>query len=150
MIPGDSSAGSPGVILLQFAFLIFKPGDWGSGVKRILIIHGNRLLSLGVESLLAEVQGLVVKGIAYAASNRLASELNRFRPDMLIVDQSLLLADRPFVLDLIEEHPDLPIMTLDMHRNVLHIYQKSEITVSCKADLIAAILQEQPHDPADS
>ncbi|NLG71838.1 MAG: hypothetical protein GX495_07340 [Chloroflexi bacterium] len=119
-------------------------------MKRILIIHGNRLLSLGVESLLAEVQGLVVKGIAYAASNRLASELNRFRPDMLIVDQSLLLADRPFVLDLIEEHPDLPIMTLDMHRNVLHIYQKSEITVSCKADLIAAILQEQPHDPADS
>jgi len=131
-------------------FLFIKTGDWESGVKRILIIHGNRLLSLGIESLLAETKGLVVKGMAYAASKRLANEMNHFRPDMLIVDQSLLLSGRPFVFDLMEEHPGLPIMTLDMHRNVLQIYQKSEVTVSGKADLIAAIQQGPPYDPAGS
>jgi DNA-binding NarL/FixJ family response regulator len=108
-------------------------------MRRVLIIRSNQLLASGVESLLLQKNNMIVKSAALDDEKSIWAEIRAFRPDVLILDESLVALDTPALLSLIQDFSNLRIVVVDIRANTLHIYDKRDVFVKQADDVIKVI-----------
>ena len=108
-------------------------------MKRVLVICNEVLLLAGVESLLARELDLDVCTIALGEGNHFISEIERFEPQVVVLDERLVLSRFSLLLELLNRFPELSVMVVDDKENLLHIYDKHEVAVRQGTDLVSAI-----------
>jgi DNA-binding NarL/FixJ family response regulator len=108
-------------------------------LKRVLVFQSDQLLLAGVESLLAREMDMNVSTITLSDGNQLISEIEQFEPEVVVMDENLVLSRFSLILDLFRGFPELRVMVVDDKENLLHIYDKHEVTVRQGKDLVSAI-----------
>ena len=111
-------------------------------VKRVLVIYSDHLLAAGVESLLTRQGNLTVMSASIHRRNLLTREIERFQPDVVVLDESLQFTDFPQLLELLKDYPKLRVIVVDTVDNIMHIYDKHQIAVTHGNDLVSAIQKE--------
>lgn len=108
-------------------------------MRRILFLRTDQLITEGVESLLMQETSLEMKTVILNDAKSIRVELDAFRPDVLILDESLFVSDLFTHLNLFKDFSSLRVVVINTSSNQLHVYDKHDVTVKKASDLIAAI-----------
>jgi DNA-binding NarL/FixJ family response regulator len=116
-------------------------------VKRVLVFRGENLLAAGVENLLAREDDLLVLGVTniYEDGFSFEHEIELFHPTVVILDESSLSTDFPFLYEILKKYPQLRVIVVDEGDNMVHIFDKQVIMVAQSNDLIDVIRRDQPY-----
>ena len=108
-------------------------------MKRILMVNSELLLSAGVESLLSNEIDFGLKRIMLDNEIDLSDELNRYQPDTVIMDESLMMTDPSALMGLLKNGPDMRVIVLQVRENQLQIYKRHDVSISCVEDLVTVV-----------
>ena len=108
-------------------------------LKSILIVNGESYFGKGVESLLLRHPDLTVDSTTFFDGNSLNYEIENCRPNVVILDESLLTSNRIDLSHLLMGYPKMRVLVLGIHDNRLSIYDHQELIVSNSNDLVSAI-----------
>ena len=108
-------------------------------MKRILMVNSDLLLSAGVESLLSNEIDFGLRRIILDHEINLSDELNRFQPDTVIMDESLMMSEPSALMGLLKNRPDMRVIVLQVRENQLQIYKRHDVPISCVEDLVAVV-----------
>jgi DNA-binding NarL/FixJ family response regulator len=108
------------------------------------VFRGENLLAAGVENLLAREDDLLVLGAADNDEDGFSfeHEIELFRPSVVILDESSLSTDFPFLYEILKKYPHLRVIVVDEGDNLIHIFDKRVIMVAQSADLIDVIRRD--------
>jgi len=110
-----------------------------AGVKHILIVIQNQLLATSIKNLLVSDEGLSIHCASVENVSDIIANLNRHRPDVLILDDSPTGRDisRYFLMG--NDCSDLRVIVANVDDNQLKIYERYQFQLSRSADFIDAI-----------
>lgn len=108
-------------------------------MKRVLVVINKLLLRVGLESLLAGEQDLHVKSIQFKNETALAEEIQRFAPDVVLVDENVGLLNNANILGKLLDFPNIRVLIVYSRENRMQKIEKREITISESLDFINAI-----------
>lgn len=112
----------------------------GEGIlRKVLVVFDEPLLRAGVESLLTQDLELEVHCISLPNGDRLAEQLNLYKPEVVIVDENLKSVRLSGVFEQLENYPVLRVLVVNIRDNRLQIYDKREIVVTHTNDLLETI-----------
>lgn len=111
-------------------------------MNHILLVQSEMLLSAGVESLLAHEGDFVVKSTQAKTSRELIGEIIRFKPQVLVFDDSLASLIAPLLLDLFDFVPRMRILRVSYWTNHIQVYWYKDVDITGTEDLLAAVRQE--------
>jgi DNA-binding NarL/FixJ family response regulator len=114
-------------------------------LKRVLVFRGENLLTAGVENLLAREDDLLVLGVSDVFEDGFSfeHEIELFHPSVIILDESSLSTDFPFLYEILKKYPQLRVIVVDEGDNLVHIFDKRAIMVAQSTDLIEVIRTDQ-------
>ena len=118
-------------------------GGKRTNLRRVLIVENSLLLGAGVQSLLAGQADLDVIGISPKDQAELIQEIERFRPEVVVLDEVTPLADTARVLTFLEVCPELRVVVLSANSNLVRLYHKQRILVTQASDLITVLRASQ-------
>jgi DNA-binding NarL/FixJ family response regulator len=107
--------------------------------KRVLIINEGTLLAAGLQNLLSGYPNLDVVAFAPHCRAELIAELERFRPDMILLACDGVVSTPPELLAMLGEHPLVRIVSMTCDLNTVVVYDRSSVTVTALDDLVALI-----------
>lgn len=109
-------------------------------MKHVLVYRGENLLTSGVENLLAQEEDFLVLGVKNN-DDEFSSELeiDFFQPSVIILDESAINSDFPFLYEIIRKYPNMRVIVVDEGENLIQILDKRVITVTQRTDLIDII-----------
>ncbi len=110
-------------------------------MKRVLIVTSELLLREGVESLLSREVDIKVHSTQFIDESTLAKEIDRYQPDVVILDERLEYTDLSNLFDLLIDYPRIRVMVVNVIDNKVNVYDKSEFEVAHSYDLVSAIRQ---------
>ena len=110
-------------------------------MQRVLIIENQMLLGAGVQTLLAGEADLDVIGISPFNQEGLAQEINRLRPDVIVLDDTSRLADSTKLLSLLKDSSKVRIVVISANHDLVRIFNKRE-TQLCRASDLFDIIRE--------
>ena len=137
--------------------------------KTVLLWGQDDVLTESMELFLTAGQADAWKVIRPPASQSLASlaeQLRKIKPDLVILYQGRAADECDPLARLIQEHPalraivdqpELRVITVNLHSNVMQVYSKHSITVRQVSDLLSVIenwyfsenpVQEEVQEPA--
>lgn len=116
--------------------------------QRVLVIENESLLGAGVERLLAVEESLDVFGISPKNGIVLIQEIERFRPDVIVLDMDTELASSAELLTCLSDFPQIRIIALRLDGSLMSVYEKEDIAIAQTSDFVAAILHNGK-DPTD-
>lgn len=108
-------------------------------MKRILMVNSELLLSAGVESLLSNEIDFGLKRIILDHEIDLGDELNRYQPDTIIMDESIMMTDPSALMGLLNNRPEMRVIVLQVRENQLQIYKRQDVPISCVEDLVTVV-----------
>jgi hypothetical protein len=108
-------------------------------LKRILIVKGNGLLSAGMEYLLDCEVDLSIQSISIANSALLASNLDNFEPEVIVLDERIYLSGHCDLMRLLTAYSYLPFIVVSANANVIHVYTPQELSVTHASDFANAV-----------
>jgi DNA-binding NarL/FixJ family response regulator len=111
-------------------------------VQRILILDHLMLVGAGIQTFLTGEADLDVIGISPDNQESLAQEVNRLRPDVIILDEASRLAGPIKLMFLLKDMPKLRIVLISANDNRVRIFRKEE-TQLCQATDIFGIIREE-------
>jgi DNA-binding NarL/FixJ family response regulator len=113
-------------------------------LKRVLVFRGENLLAAGVESLLAREDDLLVLGVIDICEDGFSfeHEIELFHPSVVILDESSLATNFPFLYRILKKYPHLRVIVVDEGDNMVHIFDKQAIMVARSTDLLDVIRQD--------
>lgn len=111
-------------------------------MKRVLVVHSNLLLIAGVESLLLRELDLVVKGTPLTSKEALLNEIEKFKPHVILLDQSLQLSEFLLSIITLNEFSDIRLMVINVENNLVNVLDKYQIEVTQGKDLLNALQWE--------
>lgn len=111
-------------------------------------MRSDLLVSVGVENLLMQEDSLEVMRAELYDERSIREELEAFRPDVLVLDESLLVPDLSTLLRLFKDYSDLRIVIINTSSNWLHIYDNYNIKIKNASDLIAVIQERYNRSPS--
>jgi len=103
---------------------------------RVLVIQSKSILAAGITSLLQQ------QGTFEVA---LCEEIDRFRPDVIILDASLGPAKISSLLSLLEVHQKLRLLVISLENNKVQVYEKQDQSINTLENLIKVIHGEYSH-----
>lgn len=103
--------------------------------KRIIVLESENMLSAGVASLLSSNGQLNVICMAFDQEN-FSEVINRFQPEVIIIDDGLLDRNRDAYANAIRNCPRLRTIVLSLGLNHVQIYDKELIHVRKLDDLL--------------
>lgn len=133
----------------DYAILATITADRVINVQSVLIIENQMLLGAGVQTLLAGEADLEVIGISPSSQERLAQEVSRLRPDVIVLDETSHLAGPTKLLSLLKDSPKLRIVVISANHNLVRIYNKQETRLGRTTDLFD-IIRERSFDDQTS
>jgi hypothetical protein len=114
-----------------------------TNVQRVLIVENSRLLGVGVQSLLSGEPDLDVIRISPKDRTELIQAIERFRPEVVVVDEAMHLAGTARLLTFLEVWPELRVVVLSANSNLVRLYHKQRILVTQVSDLITVLRASQ-------
>ena len=108
-------------------------------MKNILVVIGESYIGKGVESLLSSRPGLSVDSFPFLDVNSLNTQIDSCRPNVIILDESLLSSKRIDLSSLLMGYPKMRVLVLGIQENRLSVYDHQELIVSHSNDLVSAI-----------
>ncbi len=115
-------------------------------MQSVLIIENQMLLGAGVQILLAGEADLEVIGISPSSQERLAQEVSRLRPDVIVLDETSRLAGPTKLLSLLKDSPKLRIVVISANHNLVRIYNKRETQLRRATDLFDILRERSFND----
>ncbi len=115
-------------------------------MQRVLIIENELLLGAGIQVLLAAEVDLDVIGIAAIDEERLAQELSRLRPDVIILDETSRLACPDKLQVLLNGTSQVQIVVISASHDLIRIYNKREIRLYQTTDFLDIIRENSFSD----
>jgi len=108
-------------------------------MTRILVINSKDLWSGGVVSILSRELDFEIFNKNIIGDVALVSVLEELRPDAVIINESFLITYPSTILRWHKLFPQLRVIVLDEHENLLHIYDKHEVILEQPLDLITSV-----------
>jgi DNA-binding NarL/FixJ family response regulator len=106
---------------------------------RVLVIHHDLILGMGIEGLLAREGDIRVKGVNPSKGSGLSAEIADFQPDIIIFDEVPNSSVLSTLFDLMAGYPDPRILVMNVHNNRILIYQRQELEITHSDDLLTVI-----------
>lgn len=110
---------------------------------RTVILWGqNDLLTKAMEMFLTEnesEQWNIIKLPANQCIATLVEQVQQLKPDLVILYQAKPAADSDQLGKLIQQQPDLRMITVSLENNVMQVYNKRSITIQQVSDLLSVI-----------
>lgn len=110
--------------------------------KTVLLWGQNDLLTKAMEMFLTEnesEQWNIIKLPADQCIAALVEQVQKFKPDLVILYQAKPADDSDELGKLIQQQPDLRMITVSLENNVMQVYNKRSITVRQVSDLLSVI-----------
>lgn len=123
--------------------LINKIERRGTNVQRVLIVENSLLLGAGVQSLLAAEANLDVIGISPKDQAELIQEIERFQPDVVVLDDLTHLTDTARLLTFLEVCPELRVVVLSSNSNLVRVYYRQRALITQVTDLVRILHASQ-------
>ena len=111
-------------------------------MKRVLVVHNDSPISAGVESILSHQDSLVIEGFTPANKMDLSRQIERFKPDVVVLDTSLPFSTLSRLLKLLSKCPLIRVIVLNIEDNQVQVYDKHQVWVESASDLVAIISRE--------
>lgn len=108
-------------------------------MKRVLVFNTDLPLAAGVESLLVGEGDFLVKSVIMDEGKDLSSELESFRPEVVIFDGNLHLSGLYNLVLILKSFPRVRIIVLVTEGNIIQILDKQEVVVTHAKDLAEAV-----------
>lgn len=115
----------------------WRPGE--AGVQERVLVVEHEMLGGLVKNLLDQMPGLNVIGNAATDQADLIKEIQRVKPQVVVMSKETGLIDPTHVLAQVKDDLDLRLVVLSMHDNVARIYDKRQALIRRSADLTAII-----------
>jgi len=108
--------------------------------KTIVLLGQEDLLSTSVELLLGGQKGWNVVNIPNDDNlDTLSKAVDKFNPDVVIIHQGLCTDDLHLPTALLQNRPEVKVITLSLKDNLIEIYNKKNVVVKSASDLISII-----------
>jgi hypothetical protein len=104
-------------------------------LMRVLVIHRDLILGMGIEGLLARESDIRVKGLHPGKATGLSPEIADFRPDLIIFDEVPNNGVLSTLFDLMAGYPAPKILVMNVHNNRVLIYQRHELEITQSNEL---------------
>jgi DNA-binding NarL/FixJ family response regulator len=108
-------------------------------LKRVLIVHGEHLLSSGVERLLTLEKDFEIRSTPEGLLSTLSDELVHFQPQVVVIDQICFEKELSWFYSMMRAFPGIRFIVIDLKKNIINIYSQFQVEVSRGSDLIATI-----------
>lgn len=108
-------------------------------MKKVLVVINKLLFGVGLESLLSHEEDLNVKSVPYENKKALSEEIRRYEPHVVLIDESIKLATRPNLLDILTGFPNIRVLVVNTKENRVQVYDKKDIQIARSMDFITAI-----------
>jgi DNA-binding NarL/FixJ family response regulator len=105
----------------------------------VLLYSSENLLDIGIRSLISTDKNLVLTILRACTVTELIETANHLQPDVVIVEQGLLLNHSELLNHLLKGLKDSRVITLDQEHNLLHLYSRQEIFIQQASDLVDVI-----------
>ncbi len=112
---------------------------------RVLVIQSKSILVAGITSLLQQQGTFEVERFGFQSKVRVCEELDRFRPDVIILDTSLGPTKISSLLSLLEVHQQLRLLVISLENNKVQVYEKQDQSINTLENLIKVIHGEYSH-----
>ena len=106
---------------------------------KCLIVCANELMGVTVENLFKTQVDLDVVNAQSLTDADLIQELELYRPDVLILDESVDLNNPTRLLKPLISLPNLIVIMLNTEANVMHVYKKQDVLVTQISDLFSVV-----------
>jgi chemotaxis response regulator CheB len=110
--------------------------------QRVLVVENESLLGAGIERLLTHEDCLNVCGISPRSVSQLLYEIERFRPDVIVLDAATELATSAELLTCLWDYPEMRVVAVRRDGALMSIYEKQEVAITQTADFVAVIRQD--------
>ena len=108
-------------------------------MRRVLIVENQTLLGAGVHNLVGDETGLEVRGVSPHDHTELIRDIQRFQPDIVILNKVSQLIAPLNLLAALENHTQLQLIVVSADDNRVCIYAKRQLLVKRAADFIDII-----------
>lgn len=106
---------------------------------KCLIVCANELFGVAVENLCKTQSDLKVVNLTPLSNNGLAQELERYHPNVLILDEGIDLNSPTGLYSFLESFPELRVIKLNTQVNLLQVYKKQDVLVTKTSDLLSVV-----------
>jgi hypothetical protein len=115
--------------------------DQAEEANRIVVLLGDgTLLGSAIEILLApKTNWKVIRLSTDVAPGSLIRKIEQIAPHAVIVFQHERIGGTPFLINLLENCPDLKVITVSLENNSIQIYNNQRVWVKGAADLLSAV-----------
>ena len=107
--------------------------------KRVLIVGTASLIGAGMESLLSQENSLDVTGISPADEQELIDQIWRLRPQVVVMNSSLLFTNPASLLNRLDMYPHLKIIVINETNNLVQTYEKQSFLAEEHIGLAAIV-----------
>lgn len=111
--------------------------------QRILLVHNNDLLGSGIAQLLIHEANLDVFGIVPDNEPQLLRAIERYQPDVIILNETCHVTRSTRLLTFLKNHPWVLLIEVTPRTNRIRLQNKYQVLISKTADLLAAIKTPQ-------
>jgi len=110
---------------------------------RKVVLYGNSLFIASVEASLTDRTGLEVSRLEASLPNAL-ERLSALGPDVVILDMA---ESDEFALQILKEHPGLPLIGLDLSKNNQVLVLSGQKRTACTAHDLTRVILAQRLEP---
>jgi DNA-binding NarL/FixJ family response regulator len=119
---------------------MINPSTRTSAMKtKCLIGCTNEVIVYGLKNLLNEQSDMECVGSYVDGEVDLKGLIDRYNPDVLVIDQKNKYYPNLACLLPLVQYPDLVVIVLENDKNLIQIYRRGEMILSSNMDLIAVI-----------
>jgi hypothetical protein len=112
----------------------------------VLLYSNENLLNVGIKSLITRDRNLVLTTLKGSMLKEFIETAFQLQPDVIIVEQGLLLENSELLNHLLKGLKDPRVITLDEEHNILQVYTRQEVLIQQASDLID-IIRSNNHSP---
>jgi DNA-binding NarL/FixJ family response regulator len=109
-------------------------------VPGVLIMKQDALVNRALTSLLVTSSSQLTVIVSEASDvRRLAVEISKLKPDAVLLSESIPLAAKDSVMQLLTAHPNLRVIVVSEDSNWIHIFRKEDMLLTRLTDLLEVI-----------
>jgi len=110
--------------------------------KFVLVVQCEHLLAGGIARLLDQENDIRVVDKTFTTEAMLVDEIVNSKPSVVVINESLEFADVPTLLGVLKTCPDLRLIVVNEKKNLIHVYDKHDLTITRVADLLDAVRED--------
>jgi len=116
-----------------------------SSLKTAVLWGREDLLGKAIESILEATHNWqVIKILGNRDDRLLAREMKKVNPKIIIINQGDCADELPIPIQLIQDFPELKIITVNSENNLMEVYNRQKFWIREATDLLS-IIDEQPN-----